>query len=416
MPDPAVIDAPAGTTDVTPTPEPTGLRYKPFSEVLKSVETGEAATPPAEDKPTKEKEAPPEKEKKTEVKGSAVTAEKKSPLDLALSEEKPVETKKEEAEPDVLAEFDEKKPNWEKARGVMKTQSEEKKALRAELQRAQEALDKVDPKTGESLALATKQLEEFKQKNAELLDIVTAINVKMTPDYQAKFVKGRSKEIETAVTRVQKYGGDVDKFNDALALPEGKRRSEALEEALAEVKPIDLPRIMSVLEKIQSLDDEAAELDKNPQTAFEELEGKRAAERQKQTEDFERAKKSEFEKVGAVISKSSPLLRTVDPSETQYNEDVKSAFTGAERLFGPQATLGEQFERAVKGFRYDKVETMLLETHKELKEARARLREYDEASPDFQGRKKPEDGKSKLKDRPFSEILETVRQGGDDGV
>lgn len=411
-PESAVIDAPVATTDVTPPPQE-GLKYKPFSEVLKSVETGEAATPKAEDKSAKEKEALPAK--KVEVKDKATPAEKKSALDLALSEENSIEAKKEEAEPDVLAEFDEKKPNWEKARGVMKTQSEEKKALREQLKTVQEQLGKVDPKLGDTLATTTKERDDYKKKADELLDIVTKINVKYSPDYQEKFVKGREKLLERATARVKEYGGDADKFNDALAL-KGKYRTAALKEALENVDPIDHPRIISVLDQMQALDDEATELDKNPQAAFQELEDRRKEQSQKQSADFERAKKSEFEKVSTAISKASPLLRTVDPSETQYNEDVKSAFTGAERLFGPEATLQEQFERAVKGFRYDKVEAMLLETHKELKEARARLREYDEASPDFQGRKKPDDGKAKLKDRPYSEILEKVRQGDDDGV
>lgn len=406
---PEVIDAPPPaevTIDTPPKPSP-GDKFRAALDAA-----GGPSVPATDDVPPapKKDEPPP---------ADAKPAAKPSPIDIALAEDKPpAEPKKEEAAPNILAEFDDKKPNWEKARGVMKTQSEEIKALHAAEQKLKDDLAKIDPKLPENLTLTAKERDELKAKNAELLDIITKINVKYSPDYQEKFVKGREKEVERAITRVKQYGGNVEKFTDALALPEGRRRSEALEEALAEVKPIDQPRILGVLEKIQSLDDEAAELEANPQQAFEQLESKRAEERARQAAETERAMKSEFEKVGHDLKSKSPLLRTVDPTTeggSDWNSDIKSAFTNAERMFGADATVQEQFERAVKGFRYDALEKMFVDTRKELKAAQTRLKEYEEASPDFQGRKKPVETVKKTPAEKYHEAL-AAAQGGEDEV
>ncbi len=408
-----VIDPPA-TADTPPVATPPGEtnfgdRYR---DALAKGDSKEKAPAKAE----ADKTPPPVVEKKK----ADATPTKPSALDIAIGD-KPAEAKPEvivDEPDDILKQFEDikvpKSEHWERARATMRTQSDEKKTLRLELEKAKGELGKIDPKTAENLTLTAKERDDLKGKNAELLDVITKINVKYSPDYQEKFVKGREKLLERAANRVKEYGGDIEKFNDALSLT-GKYRTQALKEALVEVDDLDKPRIISVLDQIQALDDEGAELDKNPKHAFEELEAKRREQHERLAADNERARKSEFEKVDHSLKTNSVTLRIV--GDTQWDDEIKAAFSRADIHFTNDAPISKLREIAVKGERFDGVEKMLLDKDMELRAASKLLREYEESAPDFRGSgKKPDTTVAKTPIQKYNETLAAAQGGGDDGV
>lgn len=417
---PEVIDAPPAKEEITPAAGKTNFGDK-FRDALSREAKSEDTPPAAKGK----KEASAKKADPTTV-SDLPSPKKASALDLAIEGKPAVEAGPEVVEPDadhaaILKELEdaEKSKDWRKIRPITEARLKKEAELTGEVKRLQSELGKVDPKTGETLALTAKERDELKAKNAELLEVITRINVKYSPEYQAKYVHGRDKLVERAVSRVKEYGGNVEQFAQAMALT-GKRRTEAMKVALADVDPMDHPRIISVLDQIQSLDDEAGELESNPQHSFEELESKRSQERARMAEEGQRVRQQEFDKVDRSLKSKSFALRTVDPTSeggSEWNDDVKGAFDRANAHFAPEASIGTLREIAVKGERYDGLEKMLTATSKELAAANKRLREYDEASPDFRGSgKKPDAAAHASPGEKYYKALEAEQGGTDDGV
>src|SRR6266436_6437442 len=114
----AVIEKPPPAAAGPPVKGPTaGDKFKAEFARL------EGTTPPPvkEDKPV-EKPVEPPPVKPDEKPVDKPTEKPASPLDAAIGKDKPVEVKPAETS-DVLKEFDDQKPNWTRAREVMKTQS-----------------------------------------------------------------------------------------------------------------------------------------------------------------------------------------------------------------------------------------------------------------------------------------------------
>jgi hypothetical protein len=415
-PEADVIDPPT-KTDVTPPPAATKPGDK-FRAAMPKEKGGSAAdvTPPppktGDDKGGKKEATPPVDDK----------AKKVSPLDIALGEVKPddkkatpTDDKKDTAA--ILKElgFDEKHANYPKFRDLLDERKNEVETLSTELRTVKEQLGKVDPKLADTVSTVSRERDDLKSENARLREAITAINVEFDPDYQAKYVAGRQKLVDRAVSRVKEYGGNVDQFTDALSL-NGKARTQALKEALAEVEEIDRPRIISVLDQIQSLDDEKADLQKDPGEAFEKLNARRLEEAERAAQDFERARKSEFDKIVSSLPEKSPMFRQIDGHD-DWNEPIKQSIATAEKVLGKDPEYSQVVEIALKGSRYDAVEKLLIDTRKELTAANARIAEFEGASPNLGGsHRKPTDSDDKRTPaQKFHDEMAKTR-GGDGDV
>lgn len=357
--------------------------------------------------PAKEKAAP---------KAKATTAPT-SALDAALDGGKASEQVDPEVDPYKEIDDPKAKPNWEKAREARTYYKGEITKRDTELKTLRDQVSKGDPKSAETIASLTQREQELTKQNETLLAQIKKINVIYDPAHQEKFVAGRQKLIDKAIAHVKSYGGNVDTFADAISLS-GKARTTALREALADVDEIDRPRILNVLEQIQNLDDERADLEKDPGKAFEELSASRRAEQELQAADSARLRKQEFGRIATAIADKTPFLRQVDggiKDASEWNDGIKADVANAEKLLGPDAQYSDIVERSIKGFRYDALEKMFTSTRSELIEAKKLVAEYEGASPDVHSRKRGGEGDTKSKGDKYLEAL-AAAQGGGEGV
>jgi len=192
---------------------------------------------PAEKAPEKPVEKAPEKpaEKATEKPADKPadvvpekTAKKKSALDAALSDEpaadKPVVD-------EVSALIESKYPNWDKARATLREQSTKLKEYEAKLSKANEPPPEVLSKLKTIEAEATK----LKEENAKLRDAIVAVDIRLEPEFQAKYVEGRERQVASLATRIEQAGGSKDAFLAAMDLPLSKR-GKAIDAALENIE------------------------------------------------------------------------------------------------------------------------------------------------------------------------------------
>jgi hypothetical protein len=397
-----------------------GAKYR---EALAKVQTVDAPpdtkTEPTQTPPPVKPPAPPSKPP-----DEGTPPPKSSALDVALAGKEPAkpEPPPEDEISKTLSELKSvSKPtadHWDKARKAIEHQTELINRTKSELEKAKGELGKVDPNLTATLDARSKELESTKAEVAKLREAITALNVEYDPQFQEKFVAGREKMVDRAIKRVKDFGGDVEKFTEAIMLS-GKRQTEALDEALTGLSDRDRNRVFSILDDIQKLDDEREELRKDPHQTFEKFSASRREEQERIAEDNARLRKSEFEKTVKFVRDKSPLLQHVDPNVTEngqeWNEGIKNDIARAETLFGPDSVFSDVVEAAVKGSRYDFVEKTLLETRKELAEANKRLAEYEASSPDFRGTgKAPKASDTRSYAQKYKDVLAEIQSGEDE--
>lgn len=313
----------------------------------------------------------------------------KEPTAPASALEAALETRPAEAKPEVqadpLAEFDEKKPNWARAREVMKKQSEEAKALRDQLATAA----KPDPEASKETESLKAELARIAKENAEYKDAMVALNIELEPTFRREFIDGRKELVGKAAAKLNAYGGKASDIEDALTLPEGRRRDEAIKEAMGDLDDVARNKILVIVTQIEDLDERRASVQKDPQQTWEQLEQKRAEEGRKAQEQHEAQKQEVFESTKKLLP---AILRHVDPSlpdAEKWNSGITAAYERAQQMISPGADMKEVFVTAFKGSDYDRVTGLLTESRTELKTARAQLSEYEASEPDVKGRGKP---------------------------
>lgn len=376
-----------GTAVIEPTlgdamPEP----FERWEKAMKEqgdAEEGEPAQ--ATEKPKKAAKAEKVEEKEA-FKIPDKKAKPESPLDAAVADE-PVE---EPAADPELEEFrkaeaevtDPKKlDNMKRMRERIERDMAENSRLKKEFEAAKEQAVKGAP-----------DVEALRKENAELRDAITAINVEYDPAFRAEYIEKPKALMTKAEGRVEQYGGDVKAFRDAMTMT-GKNRTLALREALADVDPLDLPRIASILEEVDTLNEKRTEQLSDPQGAFDKLQQQQRAQAQKQAQERDAAKEADYARISSELPKKHSLLRTVDPTiegGKEWNETLKTSDARARHLVGPDATFEEVVEAAKLGARYPQVEKLLLETRSALKQLKEELSEYKSAEPSITAGKKPE--------------------------
>lgn len=334
------------------------------------------------------------KKEASDTKGSEsqdTQVEKKSPLDQIVSDEKPAEKTV-----DVLAEFDEKTANWKRAREVMRSQSEEKTKLSDKIKDLESRLTSTNPKWNEEKATLTKELEAAKAEREKYSEAIKAVNIEQHPEFREKYIEGAKKLVEKAAKRVKDFGGDIEKFADAVQLT-GKRRTEAIKEALENVDPDDRGRITSILDQVDDLREEANEKKSNSQT-WEKLDAQDRERAQKASEQAGKDLEAAFKQVASKAPEAHRLLRTVDPTSEggkEWNEPIERAIQEAPLLLRPDADPRLVLEAAILAKRYPDVEKLAITQQAKIKELESRVAEFESANPDFKGTEQPKVGPDK---------------------
>lgn len=369
--------------------------HEAFGDALKAQE----ATPEPVAAPVKEpaaKSAEPVKEVKEPAKQPTKEPAKDAPkgkrsaIDAALSDDAPVEVKKEE--PDEVAQILESKDvDWAKARAALKRQSEELKGFR-------EKKPEIPVEVAEQLKAAKElkaERDRIAEENAKYRDAIVELDVRYDPDFRAKHVVGREKRVESLAQRIKESGGDAEAFVSAMEMPLSKR-SKALDAALTGIESArELTTINTKLAQIEVLDEERDALLSNVHQTAEQ----RARQREKQAQEAEvraqELKDATFEKFSREMPKLSKLMRQV-PDDTEgakeFNESLQKDFEEARRLIDP-ITHEEAMTAAFKAARYDSVEREFLKyretTGARISELESALAKMEGADLGFRGGGKP---------------------------
>jgi len=311
-------------------------------------------------------------------------AAKKSALDAVLGDA-PAAKKEEVVIEDVPADAPVKK-----LREAYERHKSEVVTLKAELAKRSAP----DPEISSKLETIQRERDQLREEVAKYKDSIVALNVDYDPEVQEKFVQGRIRQVDRAANRAKEYGGNEEAFREALQLS-GKRQTDALREALADVDELDRPRIIAEVEKIRALDEEYADLKKDPQQAWKNLSERRQQELQAQQEAADAAKNKVVERVLKSISTKAKLLTQVDSDAEgadDWNKDLAESRKQAAHLRSDKATYEEIVEASEKAARYDFAESLVLSERArhadEVSGLRAELAKYEGSEPGFQGRNK----------------------------
>ena len=393
----ATID-PADTATKTATQAATPHGRVSFKAAMEQA-SKEAAAENPQPTPVEPKAEPVAKEapvKETPKEQPKETAKPRNALDALLSG-KPAETKQEAAPEDPAKDLD-KETNLAKLR----------KKAEDGWARARELEAKVgtpDPKlTGEldtlrkTLSEREAALQEHEAKLAEYKDAMVAVNIELDPDYRREFIDGRKALVATAAAKLKTYGGDENALAEALAMPEGLRRDEAIEAVLPDgINSTARDKIMRAVSEVEALDEKRAAVLKNSEASFEELQRRHAAqakaaaeEAKAAAEDAEIAKKATFDRVARELATSVVTLSMADETldgGKDWNAARIANNTAAMSLLSNDTTPEQIVSAAIKAADYDRLAGLFMETRKALAERDARLAEFEGAQPDTKGRK-----------------------------
>lgn len=283
--------------------------------------------------------------------------------------------------------------HWTRARGAIEkletTLGERNKAvsdLTAQLEAA-----KASP------ADATQRIAQLEKELGEWKDLAVAANIDLDPQIREKYVVGRQNKVTKAANKLNAYGGDGSALAKALDMPEGKVRIQAIKEALGDLETDERVRIMGFVAEVEQLDDELADIKKNPQPEWEKLQKAENEKRQKKQAEKEEFKKNTFNSVVTEMPKELFLLRKVPDSvkgAAKANALIDEIRDGAYKMLSPDATPVDLVKTALWGKAGPHLQEMVTDLNKQLKAALATIKGYEEGSPAFRGDRRVEKQKS----------------------
>ena len=405
---PPIIE-PKPKTGLGPQPVSTNFGDKYRAAFEKAEKTTEPDSKPEikENSETVEKPKEPKETVKTEeVKEEFKKPDSKveSPLDAVLA--KGTKEPEKVEEPDVLKEFDETKPDWKRARGVMKDQSAKIREYEAKL-KEKESAPKADPVT------ATK-LQELEAALADRETRLKAAGAEYSPDYQ-KLVGKYQGTAEKIKTRMQSFGGDGDSLLAALSLPYSKVRTDQIDAALQDLDAGKQGRIQSLIEELEGHGEEIAEFRKDLPARYEEMTAKQQQAAQEQQANAIKQLETEFVKISETLPESIVTMREVPddvPGGTEWNKEIIEARANALRILKPDGSdFNESAAIAMKGARYDSLEKRYLSLHKDYSDLKKRFADEDAAGADFKGGKQPVVKGKKDFGKSYSQNLAALQRG-----
>jgi hypothetical protein len=246
-------------------------------------------------------------------------------------------------------------------------------ALQKELETLKAAKPAIPPEIQEKLA----RLQEIETEHASLLDVVQKIGAERSPAYQNKFVKGKNALVEKAANIVKKFGGNADDFKAALAL-NGRERSDALSESMADLHDMDRTRVAAILTEIESLDEEGGSfLENAKESLMREEQEAQQMERQRQTEMVQ-AREAAFH---ATANKMLHRLPDDHPLAAEANPMVDKALQEAKKFLFEGSDFNEFAEASVAKAMYPLLQQRLLTAAQTIAELEERLEELTNAEP-----------------------------------
>jgi Spy/CpxP family protein refolding chaperone len=407
----AVAEPPVETKpQVAPVaPEKWGNKFRDEFAKLKTAESQvEAPVEP------EKKEAPIEPQKEAPKEATPATppqadVKPTSPLEAVLAEEKPTTT--EPSKEDPLAQFEKvEKPssdNWKAARETMKRQSEELKTLKS--------APKPDTAAIEAL---TKERDDFKARVEAQEQNLKAVNAEYSDEYQS-LVRDRGKTLGK-IAKHLKYSGaeNAEVLLDALNLPDGKFKTDQVKAILSGFDETDRTTVVAHIKDLEEADEKIIDFRKDLPGQFDRLQSKQQAKQAEEAVQNIKNLEVNFDKVVQDLPKLVKTLREVpddiDGAE-EWNKPIREARQRALQALKPGgADFNQTVAIAVKGELYDNLEQRYIAAHKELSEAKARLKEFDGASPDFKGGKSPTTQAAKKPGQVFRDTMAKLQTSDSD--
>lgn len=362
-----------------------------FSQMIKTMRPDETPAAPDATKPEGDDAAKKAAEDKAKEEAAAKAKETKAkkerkpdPLLETLSPS-PATEKKEEKAP----ELDEKqkaeieaatKGMSQKAADHFKTVVSQKDAAERRAITAEAELKKIKEAGPQIPAEVKAQLEELdatKKELATLRDTMEKIGAERSPTYQSKFVAGKQKLIDKAKGLVAKLGGDPNAFVAALNLS-GKERSEALEEAMANVSAMDAQRVALVITEMEALDEEGASYLSNARESLINEEKHAQQIEAARMKEVAVAREAQFTQVANTM-----LHRLPDdhPLAAEANAIVDKALVDAKKFLFDTNDFDEFAKASVAHAMFPVLQKRLLESAQRIADLEAELEEIRAAEP-----------------------------------
>ena len=256
-PDTAAVETPPEPTAEIPTeaPEPTS-----FTDAIDAALQNFGETPEPEPEPAPEPEPEPEPE----------------PTPESTPEPEPESTPEPEpetsADADPLEQLTEDLGDWTpKAANRFKQLKTELKTNRSELETLQQTLKEQASKIKELTGAAeTASIEELQAKLAEYEQEKALTDLTGTSAYKETVAAPLQALVDSATSIAEKYGADVDKVIDALAIEDQTEQDTVLNDLLFEASSRDKAKIYRIIEDLNPILQKRYELYQNADEALKE--------------------------------------------------------------------------------------------------------------------------------------------------
>lgn len=284
------------------------------------------------------------------------------------------------------AKAENQRKNWDIARRRIVEKDTEVQRLSKEIEAARNG-----GATSAELQAARQELEAAKQRIAEQEQSIKAVGAEYSQEYQ-DLVKGHRNAQDKVVKRFEAFAGKGtgDALADALAMPQGRMRTDAIKAALTAdgIDNDDRVELRALITRADEVREQIDDFRKDLPGKFEEISAKRAEAERLNAEKSLKQIDADFGKVVQTLPDSNVFLRFIPdnaPDAATWNGAIRKAHETALQHLKPGQTFDSSAALLVKGADYDRVMTYALEMRKRALDAEARNQETDSAAPDFKG-------------------------------
>jgi hypothetical protein len=255
-------------------------------------------------------------------------------------------------------------------------------------------------------ALLDAKDKELQQAREALL----AFDIESSPEFKSEFVGPRNKLARSAAMKLQSYGGNGQELLNALSMPEGIHRDQAIEGLTANIPDYAKNKITGFVNQIEQLDEKANEKRANAPQTWEEMNARAIDRQRKAAEKYKSDVTTLYEGITKELAKD-PFFRQVGDDvqgSSEWNTGVTGTLQrGLNHILGSDNTIERSLVIAAKGERYDSVAKIALDERARRIAAEKKVAEYEGVQPGFRGSRKPEPKgeDDELKDLPFGEQM-----------
>lgn len=412
----------ASGSDIAPPLEPLGNAFRrEMAKTEKELSNRGTTPPPPEKEAEVEKEEGPIEKPAAKEPDKTKQPEKKSALDAALDAEPGKENGNIESEVELPEDLSQDKKQrseqWKSARTALETTRTKLSEQAKQIAELEQKLSSGGTPSAEMIA----ENERLKKENDEYKDSMVALNVEFDPGFRAKFIDGRNRMVERASAKAQALGADGAKLTEALVAGESRGRNVQIHELLSDLHEGERARVWDLINEIDRLDDEKQDLKKDPQDAWAKLQATEASKKKAAEAEATNYRKQMYEETLTKIPSELLLMRLVDEGlegGKEHNADREQIAKEALRLLSPGVTPQELTRKAFWAASGPILQKHLVSTRKALRDALAKVSEYEGADPSFHGGKpkaksKVEQDLEKPPGQLFRESMASAKQYDD---